>query len=270
MRSRFEWLLTRPRTLFRAANVLGWRTALQLVRLRVTGSRDQKYKLNVPGYLHPIFIRGGSASDAVALYEVFVTHEYALKTPLESPAFIIDCGANVGMASLYFLNRYPAARVVSVEPSPANFELCRLNLEPYGDRVKLIQGAVWKSPGRLSLEANDQAWATRVSDDKPGTVEAFTVPALMAHGPGKVDLLKVDIEGSEGEVFGPDSQEWLPRVRNIAIELHGHPNKDLFFAALNGRRYDLFMHTSWIDPAIGPASSCYVAICENLRAESAA
>jgi FkbM family methyltransferase len=49
-------------------------------------------------------------------------HEYALVGNLDSTAFIIDGGANIGIASLYFLNQYPTARLVAVEPSPANFE----------------------------------------------------------------------------------------------------------------------------------------------------
>lgn len=261
-------VLTRPRTLFRAGKALGLRTMLQLVRIRLTGSPQSKYILRIPRYPHPIFIRGGGSSDAVALYEVLVTQEYALTTTLDSPAFIIDGGANIGVASIYFLNRYPTSRVLAVEPDDSNFELCRMNLGPYGDRVTLIRGAIWKSEGRLALEMGEQEWLSHVRDDRPGSVEAFTISSLMARGDGKVDLLKLDIEGSEGELFGPDAQDWLPYVRNIAIELHGEDRKARFFAALAGYQYDLSMHRSWTDPI--PGASCYVALCQNLRLETTA
>ena len=182
--------------------------------------------------------------------------------------FIIDGGANVGMASLYFLNRYPTARVIAVEPDDANLELCRMNLAPYGNRVTLIHGAIWKCGGRLALEAGRQEWVSRVRDDQAGSVEAFTLASLIAHGDGKVGLLKLDIEGSEIEVFGPNAREWLPSVRNIAIELHGEDRKDGFFAALKRYRYDLSLHRTWTDSA-DESMPCYLAICQNLHPESA-
>jgi FkbM family methyltransferase len=242
---------------------------LKLVRVRLTGTALRRYVLRIPGYAHPVFIRGGKSSDAIALYEVLVTQEYAISADLSSPAFIIDGGANVGMASLYFLNRYPGARVVAVEPDDANLELCRLNLAPYGNRVTFIHGAIWKSGARLTLEAGRQEWVSRVRDDQSGSVEAFTLSSLIALGDGKVDLLKLDIEGSELEVFGPEAREWLPSVRNIAIELHGEDRKDRFFAALKGYQYDLSLHRTWTDPEAGSSTSCYLAICQNLCEESA-
>jgi FkbM family methyltransferase len=261
-----KWILTRPRVLFRAWKELGLSAMLGLIRLRLAGTAKDQYRLRIPRFPHPVYIRGGQSTDAVALYEVLVTQEYALTVDLDSPAFIIDGGANVGMASLYFLNRYPAARVVAVEPDAANLELCRKNLEPYGERVTLLQGAIWKSGGgSLSLETGEQAWSSRVLDDRAGSIEAFTVPSLIARGGGKVDLLKLDIEGSEGEVFGPEAQEWLPKVRNIAIELHGEERKTRFFAALEGYRYDLSLHRTWTDPADGSPMNCYLAICQNLQ-----
>lgn len=184
--------------------------------------------------------------------------EYAAVADLDSPTFIIDGGANIGIASLYFLNRYPSASIVAVEPSPANFEILRKNLSPYGKRVTLIQGAIWKGSGRLVLESGVEEWRTSVraaDDGQSGSVEAFTLPELMAYGNGTVDLLKLDIEGSESEVFGPEAQEWLPAVRNIAIELHSKHCADRFFGALTGYSYELRKH-----------HKDNVIICRNLRA----
>jgi FkbM family methyltransferase len=260
-----QWITSRPLVLFRAWKELGLGAMLALIRLRVSGTADKKYRLRIRRFPHPVYIRGGRSTDAVALYEVLVTKEYALTADLDSPAFIIDGGANVGMASLYFLNRYPKARVIAVEPDAANLELCRMNLEPYGDRVTLLQGAIWKSDERgLSLETGEQSWSSRVMDDQAGSIEAFSIPSLIARGGGKVDLLKLDIEGSEDEVFGPDAREWLPKVRNIAIELHGEKRKARFFAALEGYRYELSIHRTWTDPAEGSPMNCYLAICQNL------
>src|SRR5579863_8824173 len=75
MPSTIEWILNRPRVLFRAGRVLGLWTMLKLVRVRLTGTALRRYVLRIPGYAHPVFIRGGRSSDAIALYEVLVTQE---------------------------------------------------------------------------------------------------------------------------------------------------------------------------------------------------
>lgn len=269
IRRRVTWLLTRPRTFVRSWKTLGLRVALQLVLIRLFGTPYRCYVLRIPGYPNPVFIRGGKSSDAVALYEVLVTAEYGFGTRGDSLGLIIDGGANIGMASLYFLNRYPVSRVIAVEPDPANFELCRLNLAPYGDRVRLFHGAIWKNENSLSLELGSEEWVSRVRDDPSGAIPAFTIKSLIAREPGVIDLLKLDIEGSEKEVFGPEAREWLPQVRNIAIELHGDDCKTAFLAALVGYHCDLSLHCTWTDPSVTPPLSCYLAICRDLYPDSA-
>jgi FkbM family methyltransferase len=254
-------LLTRPRTFWRAFRKLGLRPTLQLVRIRLAGGKHTTYSVRIPKYPYAITIRGGQSTDAWVLYQLLVMQEYALVADLDSPAFIIDGGANIGIASLYFLNEYPAARIVAVEPSPANFEILRKNLAPYAERVTLIQGAIWKNSGRLLLEPGQEEWGTSVRStdgDESGSVEAFTLPELMAYGNGGVDLLKLDIEGSESEVFGPEAQQWLPAVRNIAIELHSKQCADRFFGALAGYQFDLRKH-----------HKDNVIVCRNLRPPTA-
>jgi FkbM family methyltransferase len=254
-------LISRPRVVLQASQKLGWRAALQLVFIRLAGRKEAEYRLRIRGYAHPITIRGGKSTDAWALYELLVKDEYAFFGDLESPFFIIDGGANIGIASLYFLNRYPAARVVAIEPHPANCEICRKNLAPYGERATLIQGAIWKDAGRLVLDvARGEEWTISVrsgGSGQPGSVKAFTLPALIAYGDGNVDLLKLDIEGSEKELFGPGAQEWLPAIRNIVIELHGGDCSDRFFRALEGYDYDLIR---------SPKEALPVVACRNLRA----
>ena len=116
------------------------------------GAREATHELRIPGYPHPITIRGGQSTDAWAVYELLVMQEYALVGDLDSPGFIIDAGANIGIASLYFLHQYPNARIVAIEPHPGNSELLRKNLAPYAERVTLLPKAPYgKAAGRLQL-----------------------------------------------------------------------------------------------------------------------
>jgi FkbM family methyltransferase len=186
---------------------------------------------------------------------------------LGAPRLIIDAGANIGMASLYLLNRYPSVKIVAVEPDPASFELCRTNLAPFSDRVVLVQGAVWSSSGQIVFVREEQEWNSHVRDTQnvhagrgsgpalETKVDSFDIPALISlGGGGSVDLLKMDIEGSEADVFGKGSDRWLPAMRNIVIELHGPECEKSFHRAMEGYQYEGF-----------PLRS--VMVCRNLLAK---
>ena len=64
---------------------------------------------------------------------------------------VIDCGAYVGYSALYFLNRFPQAVVLAVEPSPDNAALYQRNLQPYHERVQVIRATISGRPGPMRL-----------------------------------------------------------------------------------------------------------------------
>lgn len=233
------------RVVFRAFRGIGVRGALQLARVQFEawggGGGGKVYKISVAGYPDPVFIRGGKSSDATVLYQIFGVREYQLAAALKSVNFIFDAGANIGLASLYFLRRYPTAKILAVEADPGNFEICRLNLAPYQERVILQQGALWSSCCRLVLVPCSTEWGLAVRAAQPGedaAIEAFDFPTLMAiAGQDSVDLLKLDIEGSEAELFNSDALPWLRTIRNIVVEFHGGQCELRFLNALKTFQY---------------------------------
>jgi FkbM family methyltransferase len=129
-----------------------------------------------------------------------------------------------------------------VEPFADTFEICQKNLAPYSGRVTALKGAIWSHGGRVSLDPHPEEWANQVKapdGSETGSAEAFTMTSLIAEAGGFVDLLKLDVEGSEKEIFGSGADEWLPFVRNIVIELHGPDCFERFFAALAPYEYEL-------------------------------
>jgi FkbM family methyltransferase len=205
-------------------------------------------RLRPSGYHVSVYLRTGT-SDYDVLCQIFSEREYEPLDSLDAVESIIDCGANVGYSSVYFLNRYPDSRVIAVEPDPANAAMCRRNLETYGDRVRVLQSGLWSHPCRLALVrgvyGDGRAWATQVRElnpddsDSVGDLTAIDMPTLLAQcRNGRADLLKVDIERSEVEVFRGAS-EWLPRVRNIAIELHDGECEAVFLDSLRGFEYEM-------------------------------
>jgi FkbM family methyltransferase len=195
-----------------------------------------------------VYMRGGRSSDHEVFRQIFVEEELKPLRAISDPVVIVDCGANVGYASVYLLEAFPTARVISMEPDPENAKVCRLNLESYRDRSSLLQAAVWGCTTQLSLSRGDygdrREWATQVRSPEPGelpSVEGIDIPTLLREqNISTVDLLKIDIEGSELQLFrGEACQSWIRRIRNIAIELHGAECSETFFDALAGFRYQL-------------------------------
>jgi FkbM family methyltransferase len=201
------------------------------------------FTFSLPGIKHKVYLRTGTSDYNVFLH-VFVLQTYGASLPQSySPKLIIDCGANVGYASVYFLNRFPTATVVAVEPEPGNIVICERNLAPYGDSALLAKSAVWSQVCELELvtSAPHSEQSTRVcepSGSYAATVPAVDIPTLMELGGGRtVDLLKIDVERSELELFTRGQEQWLPKVRNIAIELHGPDCSEAFFSALENYNY---------------------------------
>jgi FkbM family methyltransferase len=224
---------------------LRWYCVKVLARLRVPGTA--RIRIKPPDVCHAVAVRMFPSSDDFVFDQLFIRHEYGpVCDQLQDAKFILDLGANVGYASAIFASRYPSARILAVEPDPGNYRLCVQNLEPYGNRVKTLLGAVWANRSRLALArgtyCDGREWATQVvetQDSNNAEVEAWDVSSLLDMAQQKeADLLKIDIEGSEAEVFASNTATWLPRVRNICIELHDQRCREIFFRALRGFHYE--------------------------------
>jgi FkbM family methyltransferase len=140
---------------------------------------------------------------------------------------VIDLGANIGLASIYFLTWWDEARVLSVEPHAGNAEILVENLRPWieSGRCNVVEAAVWNADGPLEpvVDASALNDAFRVQAPSPGTAGSITGLSMRAliemTGSPNVDLLKVDIEGAESELLSGDLS-WLRSVRCLAIEFH--------------------------------------------------
>jgi len=130
---------------------------------------------------------------------------------------IIDAGANVGAASLWFARRFPQASIVAVEPDPDNARMCRLNTKRAGN-VTVIEAAIGATAGAASLQnAQGTAVAVQTLRSSAGAVTVRTV-ADLAQG-GRLFILKIDIEGFESDLFSANT-DWLDDVSMVMVETH--------------------------------------------------
>jgi FkbM family methyltransferase len=175
----------------------------------------------------PISLRVPS-SDIPTYEQVFINEDYdfLVETP---PKVIVDAGANIGLASVYFANKYPGAKIIAIEPEKANFELLKRNVEPYRNIIP-IHSALWNRSETIQLvDPGLGSWGfmtekANTSESTLGkfshTVKAMTLDKIIAdHQLNKIDILKIDIEGAEKEVF-EDASSWIEKVEALIIELH--------------------------------------------------
>lgn len=98
---------------------------------------------------YPLLCRPRS-SDPSVFNQIFVLREYAMLDNLRV-SLVIDCGANVGYSSAYFLNQFPDCTLIAVESDDGNFQMLAKNLAPYGTRARAIHSAVWSHPASLTF-----------------------------------------------------------------------------------------------------------------------
>lgn len=174
-----------------------------------------------------------SASSDWATFEEIVTTEVYSSVPeyVQDCRTIVDLGAHIGLTTLYFATKFPKANIVAVEPNPDSFQLLQKNVRTHS-RVQTLQAAVWSEETQLegSLEPGRFS-GFEVYEDSGGTVHGVPIRQILEMAGGSVDILKVDIEGAEVELFKGDLS-WLDQVRCIAIEFHGAAREITNFDAL--------------------------------------
>jgi len=118
---------------------------------------------------------------------------------------VVDVGANIGYYTLMFARSVgESGRVFAFEPDPVNFSLLERNVQRNGYRnVELIQKAVAAQTGTLRLylsETNRGDHRVYDSDDRRASIEieAVDLDSFFKGHDGRIDFIKMDIQGSEG------------------------------------------------------------------------
>jgi FkbM family methyltransferase len=218
----------------------GTRQTAMLYGARAT--RRPLIELRVPGMPHPIACRPAEP-DRFTICHVFVEHDCDLPVPV-NPRFIVDAGANVGYVSAYYASRFPEADIVGLEPDAGNLAVARRNCRPY-PRVELLQAGLWPRDAALQIvDPKVRSWEFRVREaeaGEPDSVAGVSIPTLLGRsGHDRIDILKLDIEGSEEPLFSsPDCLNWLPAVDVVVVELHGESAERAVTGAMEGSSFSL-------------------------------
>ncbi|HVB38144.1 MAG TPA: FkbM family methyltransferase [Vicinamibacterales bacterium] len=154
-------------------------------------------------------------------HDLFVKQTLGFRTTRPDPR-ILDCGANVGLASLYFKRLYPSARITAYEADPAICTILGENLRANGATdVEVVNAAVWTAAGSVAFrcEGADSGAIDALAGTTTGTrreVPAVRLRSLLGE---PIDVLKLDIEGAERVVL-EDCADLIGRVPVLLLDLH--------------------------------------------------
>ena len=183
-----------------------------------------------------ITLRKPPSSDFAVYDQVFVLKEYEPLIKLikdneqgvKRQMNIIDAGGNIGLTSIFFNNHFPLSKFGIVEPDNDNFKILKKNMHQNNfASISAIQGGVWNKDCFLKLnrdfrDGND--WAVSVAESAEATsLKGFSITGLMKlFNFDIIDILKIDIEGSEKQLFmdAAAASEFLSKTKYIAIEIH--------------------------------------------------
>jgi FkbM family methyltransferase len=164
----------------------------------------------------------------VNLYrEIFVRQHYFFHADTDSP-LIFDCGANLGMATLYFKWLYPKARIEAFEPDPTTFAVLKRNVTQ--NRLAGVAAhncALWSENGEIEFFVDQATPGSALMSTNSSRLEgkAIQVPSrrLSDFIRGPIDFLKLDVEGAEHRVLCDLLASGKAQsVRQMVIEYHHH------------------------------------------------
>jgi len=139
----------------------------------------------------------------------------------QAPATIIDCGSNIGMSILLFKSLWPECKITGIEASPETFALLKQNVKELPG-VTVLHKAVSDHDAVISFFSGENSLLASTNALRGGVreipMDAVRLSDLIA---GSVDLMKIDIEGSESAVFAElEASGKLPLIRQMFIEYH--------------------------------------------------
>ncbi|MEH3034935.1 MAG: FkbM family methyltransferase [Sphingomonas adhaesiva] len=240
------------------ARNFGWRFLSG--RWAAKGSRDV-IALPVRHYGH-VFVRPAN-TDIETLRDVLAGRSYDFSFPAQlgdrvnsfyhsvlsagRKPVIIDAGANIGAASLWFRRLFPEAHIVAIEPDADNGRVLRENIGGLPN-CTILNAAIGSTSGFAAVrdgEGDDSGWAKQTERATSGVPIVTMAEAIATVDDGTALIVKIDIEGFESDLFQANL-DWLDDVRVVIIEPHdwmkpGEGTSFSFQRAMAAHSFELFI-----------------------------
>jgi FkbM family methyltransferase len=165
----------------------------------------------------------------IAFHEIFIKQEYKnFQSDNDSP-LIFDCGANVGLATIYFKQFYPNSTIYAFEPDEEIFALLKKNiLQNNLDKVNIFNIALYDSKGVKDFfydenrKTSNIGTGSLIKERSPKNRKNIESGVLSEYIDNRiVDLVKMDIEGAEYLVIKELSNaNKLKNIKELIVEYH--------------------------------------------------
>jgi FkbM family methyltransferase len=175
------------------------------------------------------------SSDFAVFKQVFIENEYEglindikrFPYSIDADVTMLDVGANVGFTTVYVKSYFPSLKILAIEPYSPNVIQMKRNLSLNNiSSVVVFEGGIWTNNAILSFKTDfldSREWAVALVDDgKADGVLCKTISTLKQDfNLEKIDIIKMDIEGGEKELFMNDNfLSVLNEINVLAVEIH--------------------------------------------------
>jgi hypothetical protein len=165
--------------------------------------------------------------DAIFFEKIY---QFACAIKSDRPLRIVDCGSNIGLSAIWFLQNYPGCELTCYEADSRIAKIAKANIQRAGFSADhVVNAAVWTEDGKIgfSSSGDDKGSVSRESEQSVDCID------LSRAIPEETGLLKMDIEGAEFPVLKKLFQSGaINRVKRIAVELHDVDEHLVEFAEL--------------------------------------
>lgn len=156
----------------------------------------------------------------IAFMELLLTDCYQLEQVSKPVRTVLDIGANMGLFCLAARRVFPDAAIHAYEPNPHLESYLKVQAEAAS--CQYFMEAVGQEDGKVSLLLDEDSVLTRSEQNEAGDIPAVAFRKAIQRLGGEADLLKLDCEGAEWELF--EDQETWKNVRDLSMEYHLWPN----------------------------------------------
>jgi FkbM family methyltransferase len=197
-----------------------WARDLLLYHAIVAGAKKPRESIRTVKFKNGAVIKYSlNEGDIQSVREVMIDQIYRVPESL-LPSVMVDLGANIGLASIFYHFKYGCDVLMCVEPLKRNVKKLRENLAINGIDAIVHEAAISSVAGTLRFKEYLSSNVGHVDQNGDLLVNCITMDEILRDTPNnRIDVLKIDIEGHE-QTFLSQNNSWLNRIGAILIEFH--------------------------------------------------
>lgn len=189
-----------------------------------------------------------NTKDLETFGEIFLHNIYNIALPIK-PLTIVDAGANVGFASIFFSLKHKQAQIVTIEIEKSNVEMIKKNTRGL-QNIEVVEAALYNKKSFFKItdpyNATNSFQINEVAENEDYDITSITLDEILINKNWEtIDVLKIDIEGAEKQLFTSNFENWLPKTKIIMIETHDRMLPKCSFTVMNTiNKYNFILYTT--------------------------